>query len=1045
MQKLAEICVRRPVFAAMLVLSLVVLGLASFRDLGVDLFPKVEFPTVIVMITLEGASPEEVETQITKPIEEALNTISGMDELRSVSSEGLSLTIATFLLEKDVESAAQDVRDKVARTMNQLPLGVDPPVIEKADPDATPIIVITVSGKRSLRELTEIARKQIKEPLEAVSGVGAIEMVGSRQREIQVYVDPEKLRGYRLTLDQVRSALRAQNIEVPGGRIDLFNRELVLRTMGRVPRVEDFNHLIVAYENGAAIRLADLGRVEDGILEPRTISRLNGTNAVSLFVRKQSGTNTVEVADRVRSKLDELRATLSSGISAEVTRDLSRFIRRSVDELIFHMILGGVLASLVVLLFMRNWRSALIAAVSIPTSLIATFTLMRALDFSINNMTLLGLTLAVGIVIDDAIVVLENIFRHVEEGGEEPKSAAIRATQEIGLAVMATTLSLVVIFLPVGFMSGMVGRFFSSYGLTMACAILVSLLVAFTLTPMMCSLMFRAGKRASASAADLETIHEDAGSRSTLLYRWIDRIYGVLLNWSLAHRGAIVALSVLIVLAAVPMAIAVGKDIIPNDDTSDFEVSLKLPPGLNLQEADRRVGEIEEKLVKLRGVQTILTTIGNPSGSAVNSAGIYVRLSESDARDFSQFEVMADAREALAQYPDIRPSVQTASAIAVRGNTWSIPVNFNVRGPDLKKLEEMSAHITTEMRKTPGLVDVDTSLESGQPELRVRIHREKAASLGVQVADVARSLRTYVAGERVGKFKELDEQYDIRLRVLDKFRSSPARVLDLMIPAQPAGQIELASVAALSRDTGPVQIERLNRQRNVTILANLKTGKPLGEAMADVNGIVSRMGVPPGYEVMFTGRAKTFEDAQKNFLIAFILSVIFMYMVLASQFNSFIHPVTIMLSLPLAVPFALFSLWITGETLNIYSALGLLVLFGIVKKNSILQVDYTNTLRSHGKPVREALVVACHTRLRPILMTTMAFAAGMAPIALGTGPGSASRRSIAIVAMGGQLLCLLITLLVTPVAYSLFEDLKVKCIEWIRALRRVLVARPVQD
>ncbi|MGH9339641.1 MAG: efflux RND transporter permease subunit [Acidobacteriota bacterium] len=1017
MQKLAEICVRRPVFATMLILSLVVLGIASYRELGVDLFPKVEFPTVVVSVTLEGAGPEEMETQVTKPIEEALNTISGLDELRSISSEGLSLTFATFVLERDIDSAAQDVRDKVSRVMNQLPLGIDPPVIEKADPDATPIMIIAVSGNRSLREITKIAQDRIKEPLESIAGVGSIEVLGGREREIQIYVDPEKLRAYGLTLDQVRSAVRAQNVEVPGGRIDLTDRELVLRTMGRLPRVSDFQHLIVAYKNDSAIKLSDIGRIEDGVLEPRSISRLDGRNAVSLLVRKQSGTNTVEVADLVEANLAELTAGIPAGMTAELVRDASLFIRRSVEELMFHMMLGGLLASLVVLLFMRNWRSALIAAVSIPTSLIATFTLMRIMDFTINNMTLLGLTLAVGIVIDDAIVVLENIFRHVEEENEEPKSAAITATREIGLAVTATTMSLVVIFLPVGFMSGIIGRFFSSYGLTMAFAILVSLLVAFTLTPMMCSILIRRHSRG-------------ATSRETLLFRGLDRSYGALLNWSMRHRLAIVGLSLLIVLSTIPLAMWVGKAVIPSDDTSDFEVTLKLSPGVNLDGASAQVNEIEQQLAKLPGVVHVLASVGDPLGGSVNQANIYVRLMDMGARELSQFEIMAEARKIMDQFPQIRSSVQVAGAIAIRGNTWNIPVNFSIRGPDLAALEKLSAQITSGMRAIPGFEDVDTSLESGKPELRVHISREKAAALGVRVDDVARSLRTYIAGERLGKFKELDEQYDIRLRGDQDFRSNINRVPHLMIPSQNGGQVELLSVAGLSRETGPVQIERLNRQRNVSIYSNLQPSKPLGEALADVQRIAGSLDIPPEYSLAFSGQAETMQEAMENFAVAIILSIIFMYMILASQFNSFIHPVTIMLSLPIAVPFALFSLLIAGETLNIYSALGLLVLFGIVKKNAILQVDYANTLRSRGLPLREAVVTASHTRLRPILMTTISFVAGLIPILFATGPGSASRRSIAVVAIGGQLLCLLITLLLTPVAYTLFEDLKRKILEW---------------
>ncbi|HEY3131507.1 MAG TPA: efflux RND transporter permease subunit [Acidobacteriota bacterium] len=1065
MHKLASICVQRPVFATMLVMSLMVLGLASYINLGVDLFPKIDFPTITVQVTLEGASPEEIESQITKPVEEALNTINGMDELRSVSQEGVSLTFATFKLERDVESAAQDVRDKIGRIQNKFPFGTDPPIIEKADPDATPVVALTVSGNRSLREITEIARKQIKEPLEGLSGIGSIDVVGGRQREIQIYVDPNRMYAYGLTIDRVRQALQAQNVEIPGGRVEQPGQELVLRTMGRVEQVEDFNDVIIQYSNGAPIKVSDIGRAEDGVVEPRNISRYNGRNAVTLLVRKQSGTNTVKVADLLFRQVDAIQKILPADLRVEVSRDLSRFIRRSVGELMFHLILGGVLASFVVLLFLRNLRSAFIAAISIPTSLIATFTLMRWMDFTINNLTLLGLTLSVGIVIDDAIVVLENIFRHVEEGGQPPRTAAVEATAEIGLAVMATTLSLVVIFLPVGFMSGIVGRFFSSFGLTMAFAVMVSLLVAFTLTPMLCSILFRAGGKTPGGPANAERSRRgvstetpgriapselsrdsstdlpdgteashQASSRTSKFYGYVDATYGAMLRWSMANRWAITLISILIVVATVPIFRYVGKDVIPFDDTSEYEVNLKLPPGYTLDMSDALAKNVEYKISRLPGVHNILTTIGDPDGFAVNNINLYVRLVDTEQRKFSQFQAMTDARQALKEVlaPDVRSSVQTVSTISARGNTWSIPVNFSLRGDDLEKLTRLSTYITGEMKKIPGFLDVDTTLEPGKPELRVELDRQKGAALGTRAGDVASALRTLVGGDKIGKFRDLDEQYDVRLRLDEKYRNDLQTLQRLMIPSQTAGQVELANLAHLKADKGPVQIERLDRRRNVTLLANLATTKPLASALADVRKVIDKADIPPTYDVVFTGRAKTLAESQTGFLVAFVLSIIFMYMVLASQFESFLHPVTIMLSLPLCIPFALLSLWATGQTLNIYSALGLLVLFGIVKKNAILQVDYANTLRARGRERNAAVIEACHMRLRPILMTTIAFVAGMIPIALGTGPGSASRRSIAIVAIGGQTLCLLITLLITPVAYTLFDDLKDKSIEFAR-------------
>jgi HAE1 family hydrophobic/amphiphilic exporter-1 len=1012
--RFADVFIRRPVFATMLIASLVVLGLFSYARLGLDLFPNIDFPIVTVTTTLKGASVEEMETGVTKVIEEAVNTIEGIDELHSVTKEGLSSLVVQFVLEKSRDIAAQDVRDKVASVLAQLPVGTDPPVIDKFDVDAVPVMSIALSGRRSLREVTELARKQVKEDIETLSGVGQVLMLGGQERAINIYVDPDRLTAQGLSIGAVRTAIQQQNLELPGGRLDQTRRELVVRTMGRIEHVPEFADLIVAHQGDRPLRVRDIGWAEDGVVEPRTLTRLNGEHAVQLVVRKQSGTNTVEVIDRVKAELDRLRPVLPADIDVRVIRDQSTFIKASIETVRLHMWLGALLVAGTVLLFMRDWRSTLVAGVAIPTSIVSTFTFMHYMGFTLNNLTMLGLVLAVGIVIDDAVVVLENVFRHVEEEGTPPMRAASVGTAEIALAVMATTLSLVIIFLPVAFMAGRVGRFFHSFGLTVAAAILISLVVSFTLTPTLSARLLR--RRGGAAAH---------GGR---LYLALEAGYGRVLRWSLAHRWAIVALAVASLAATVPLFGAVGKTFLPQDDQSEFEISVRTPGGFTLAETARLFAELEQRVQRLRGVTDVLTTIGDQSGRVkpgegdVTTGSLYVRLVDLRARDFSQFDVMADAREMLKDFPDLRTSVQGVNPLASGGQRIA-DVELNLRGPDLDRLQEYADRLMAGMRTLPGLVDVDTTVAVRTPELRLAIDREKASDLGLNVQDIAATVQTYVAGQPVSKFKEGDEQYDIWLRAEAGKRRTPQDVYDLTVRAQGGQLVRLGNVVRLREELGPAEIDRTDRQRTVTIVANLLPSLPLATAVAHTNRVAASLDMPPLYNVTWGGRAKTLAESNANFGLAFLLSIVFMYMVLAAQFESFLHPVTIMLALPLTVPFALLSLVLLGEALNIYSMLGLFMLFGVVKKNGILQIDYTNTLRGRGVARDAAILEANRVRLRPILMTTLMLVVGMVPIALGRGPGSGSRGSLARVIIGGQALSLLITLLITPVAYSLFDDL----------------------
>lgn len=1016
---ISEICIRRPVFTWVLVAIPVVMGLVSYLDLGVDLFPKVDFPVVSVTANLPGTGAEEMESSVTKIIEEAVNTISGVDEVQSRTREGFTSVVVQFTLEKNGDVGAQEVRDKVSSITKQLPQGMEPPVINKFDLGSAPIMTIGVSGSRPVRDVTEIARLQILERLQTVPGVGAVFMSGNRSRAVNVIVDTDKLSSYGLSVEDVRLALANQNLEVPGGILDQGQRELVLRTLGRVQKASQFGDLILAQRKGYPIRVRDVARVEDTIEEPRGLTRLDGQNSVSLFVQKQSGTNTVAISDTVQERLAEIAPTLPPDIKIELTQDQSRFIRDSMRELKFHLLLAGVLVAGTILLFIRDWRTTVIATMAIPTSIIPTFLFMSYMGFTLNNITMLGLILAIGIVIDDAVVVHENIFRHMEEYGKDAVTASREGTSEIALAVLATSLSLVVIFVPVAFMGGMVGRFFSSFGLTVAFAVMMSLFVSFTLTPMLCAKFLK-----------LEPAGDGHGtSKDGIVWRLTEGAFGRALRWALKYRLVTLILSFLVVLSTGPIAAKMGFNFVPRDDTSEFQVSFITPEGYTLDRTNQVVTEIEARLAALPGVRHRFTTIGENSGNAgkgqgdVTRGSIYFRISELDERQYSQFDLMQRARVILLDYPELRTTVSDVSAIGggPEGDTRTFQVS--VSGPDLGKLAEFSEAFKTRLRQVQGLVDVDTNMSLRKPEVQVSIDRDRASDLGVPVQTIANTLNVLVGGQIVSRYKEAGEQYDVWLRADKAFRSNPQGLSSLTVPSPEAGPVQLGALTQPLETRGPSQINRLNRQRTVTILAH-PDQISLNDAMIQAKAIAKDLDLPPGYAISFGGQAKMLGETGYYFAVALGLSVLFMYLILAAQFESWLHPVSILSALPVTIPFGLLSLLMFGQPMDLYAMFGLFMLIGIVKKNGILQVDKTNELRRAGMPRDEAIMEANHTRLRPILMTTLMLVAAMIPLALGAGPGAGARASLAKVIIGGQMFSLVLSLLVTPVVYSVIDSLQ---------------------
>ncbi len=1012
---LSDICVRRPVFATMLVMSLVVLGTFSFRGLGVDLYPKADPATVSVVLLLPGASPDEMSSSVVEPMEEAISGVSGIDEIQARISEGRGQITVRFVLERDINDASNDVREKVASAIRNMPPALLPPVITKVDPDADPVMSLIVSSPdMSLRTLTELADKQIARAIQTVNGVGEVSVLGGRAREIHIVVDVEKLNSYGLSITQVRDALVAENIEVPGGTVEQGKGQLLLRTLGRVDASADFNDIVVATRSGTPIRVSDIGHAEDAFERPISAVWLGKTPAVMLDIRRAMGENTVAVIEGVRTKLATIQRSIPASVKVTVIRDDSKFIYASISSLEEHLIFGALFATIVVMLFIRNIRAVIISAVAIPASIISSFTLMNIMGFTLNNMTLLGITLAVGIVIDDAIVVLENIFRYIEEKECTPFEAAIQGTREVALAVMATTLSLVVIFLPIAFMNGYAKRFINPFGWTMAFAIMVSMLVSFTLTPMLSSRFLK-----------LSDADSDRKTKERGFFHWLDNWYGRRVNWALDHPGVIIAVSVITALMTFPLNRMVGREFVPNEDMGEWIIHVDAPEGTSLQGTSEIAFNLVNELSGIEGVADIEPSVGVSANlSSPTHIHFLCQALPPDQRKNTQAQIITEMRKRLAAHPSYRPSISSRTALGSGEGNISFPIALQLLGPDLDQIAEYSKRALAAAQKIPSLTEPKIALNVSNPEIHVAVDRKRAADLGVRMATIGNTLRLAVSGDdEISFYKEGQEQYPVKIRVLENQRGDISQIGRLTVPSA-NGPVRIDNIAQLQRGLGPTTLQRSDRQFAVMFISDIAPGHALDEATNDVRKMLIGLDMPPTMSFKFQGQSKILDETTANMIMAISLAMIFVYMVLASQFESFLQPVVIMLVLPIAVPFALFTLWATGRTLNLWSALGMLLLLGIVKKNSILQVDYANVLRHRGLPMREAIVESCRTRLRPILMTTTAIIAGLIPTSLGIGIGGTGRAAIAVTIIGGQALCLFLTLLLVPVAYVQFDALE---------------------
>jgi len=1017
----------------MLIMFLVVMGVFSFLDLGVDLFPKTDPASVRINLRLPGASPEEVVSQVVMPIEEAVSSVSGIDELRAMVSEGGGFVAVTFNLEKDISEAVEEVREKVSGVVRQLPPNMLPPVVAKMDPDSDEIVSLAIAGNRPPRELTEIADKVVRRNLETVDGVSQVDIRGGQRRQINLMLDINKLSGYQLTAQDVSRAVVAENIEAPGGRMTRGSSELGVRTLGRITSIEEFNNIIIKNVSGVPIRLKDVGYAEDAVAERRSFAQYKGQPAVLMEIRRQTGTNTVEVVDSVLKRIDTVNAMLPAGVKVNVIKESATYIKKSVESLEEHLIFGSLLASIIVWLFIRDWRTVLISSIAIPTSIITTFAVIRAFGYNLNSMTLLALTLAVGIVIDDAIIVLENIYRYLESTDLPPKDAAIKATKEIALAVMATTISLVIIFVPIAFVTGYAKRYLNQFGWTMSAAIMVSMLVAFTLTPALSARILKRKKQAGpVTHSNDQPEFDPHGHKEGIL----GKSYLALLNWSLSHRWAIMLVCTLTFASTFVLYQNIGRDWMPQEDQSELGVSLEMPEGSSLELAERVTTEVARKIqAQVPGVIAIVpSTMGFLD--RVAQTNITVLLAPPDQRA-SLNEIATQIRGITREYAYARPGLRFPNALG--GRDTFAPIRATLLGPEMGKLVELAKEAIVKMQQEPSLADIRGNINFSNPELQVVIDRTLASDLGVRVQDVSGAVRLLMSGEdEITRFKEGGEQYPVTMRLLPGQKEDPQVLSRLLVPSARLGLIRLDSIATLERGLGPSRIDRLNRQYGVGIYGNIAPGHSLGEGAAAAQKVIDEMSLPPGYRLMFSGQVKILEETTANMILAISLASIFMYMVLAAQFESLLHPFIIMLTLPLSIPFALLSLIVTGRSLNLFSALGVLLLLGIVKKNGILQIDAMNRLIAAGTPLRTAILEANRIRLRPILMTTFSIIAGLVPTALAIGTGAATRSAIAVTIIGGQTLCLLLTLLVVPVAYSLIEDTKA----WLARRRSQPVEAP---
>lgn len=995
----------------MIIAALVLFGIISREKLGVALYPDVDFPIVSITTTLSGASPEVIETELTDPIEESVSSVEGLKRITSSSSQGASRIIIEFELDRDINIAAQDVRDKIALANRDLPKDITPPTTGKVDISANPIIWIAVNGNMARKHLAQISDEVFKPQFETLVGVGNVMIGGLQEREMRIWLDAKKMEAYHVTAADVEQAILNKNVELPGGRIESSTRELTVKTIGELKSTEDFNNLIITYVGSSPVRLKDIGFAEDGVEDVRSLGRFMGVNSIGMGIIPRSGANHVEVCNRVKETMRRLQESAPDGINLDIAFDSSEFIKNSISDVQFDLLFGGLLAALVVFLFLRNIASTIIVALAIPTSIIGTFSIMYAFGFNMNTMTMLALSLCVGLVIDDAIVVLENIFRH-RELGEDMIQASHKGTNEIAFAATAATLSIVAVFIPVAFIEGLVGRFYFQFGVTVSAAVLLSLFVSLTLTPMLCSRFLKFEKKDGKLYDNLEKS-----------FNTIEQSYQKMLAYCLENRAKVLTGAFIIFILSLLFFKVLNLELVQKEDRNDFIVRLECPVGTSLEYADKKLADCEKIILDLPETISLFALMGAGGGAASTNKGwLFITLSDAKKRKRSQDEIMELLRKELNNLPGIIAYVESLTALGGGMGTRNAPLQFNIKGPDLSEISKISKNVIDKLRKIDGIVGVGTDMELTKPEILVKVNRDKAADLGIDVRSIASTINTLIGGKEAGQFKHDGKSYDVRIRLVPEQRVSLDDINRLLVRNKKGDLIRLSNIVEINEDVGPNIINRSNRLRSVTISANLEGEKTLGDAVKDAKKILKTT-VPSMYTAEFSGQAETMAETRNSFIFAFFLTILITYMVLASQFESFIHPFTVMVALPLSAVGALGGLYLTGNSINIMSLIGMLMLVGLVVKNSILLVDYTNKLRDQGFSVKEAVLKAGPVRLRPILMTAISTIAGVLPVAIGLGTGGEVRAPMAIAVIGGLTTSTILTLFVVPVTYILFDDI----------------------
>jgi multidrug efflux pump len=1004
--KLSDISIRRPVFASMMSLALVLFGVIGYRLLPVREYPDVDPPIISVSTVLVGANPQVVESAITDPLEEELSTVPGLRTLTSSSSEQVSNITLEFNLERNVDDAAQDVRDRVSRARGRLPQDIEEPVIAKQEADAQPFFWLALSGANySLLQLSDIADRVVKARLQSLPGVGQAMIFGERRYSMRVWLDPSSLTSHDLTVQDVESAIQSRNVEVPAGRIESQRREFSVRTLGELKNPDEFSDLTVANQGGQLVKLRDLGHVELGPQDIRSVLRYNGTSAVAIGVVRQSKSNLIQVADAIQGELPAIQAQLPPGVNIIPAFDGSTFVRRSISEAQDTLIIAAGLVILIIFVFLRNLRATIIPGLAIPASIVSAFAVMYFMGFSVNNLTLLALTLAIGIVVDDAIIVLENAYRHQEELGESPEEAAINGTREIAFAVIATTISLVAVFIPLAFLKGNTGRLFNEFGIAVAGSVVISGFVALTLTPMLSAKILRVPPRHGRLYKVLEGGFDA-----------IARGYGRLLERALRNRLLVVVGAFATLLVAAYFFSTLKREFIPPEDKGYFIVFSIAPEGSTIGYTDQYQRQVEDIVGHTRDVEGNFSIIG--FGGNVASGIMFARLTDWDQRNRSVDDILNEVRPKLFGIPGIMAFAQNPPAFGF-GN----PVQFVVQNPNFDSLKFAMDTMVTRARAIPGLLNVDTDLRVNKPQLEVSFDRDRAEDLGVPVRDVAGTFQTLLGGRRVSTFTRENKLYDVMVQLQPEDRATPSDMSGLFVRGKDGAMVQMSSLIRSDENVGPRQLNHFNRVRSFTLQASLAPGFTLGEALDSLNALATEV-LPRGSTVALAGESRELNESGSSLYFAFLLALVVVFMVLASQFESLVHPFTVLLAVPLAVTGALITLWIAGSTINLYSQIGMILLIGLVTKNSILLVEYANQLKDRGMNAVEAVREAGRIRLRPILMTSVATIMGAVPIAYGLGAGSISRRPLGYAIVGGLLFSTALTLFLIPVVYVLFDGLR---------------------